>query len=70
MTYFSYEEGGYGDSQLTQDRMSTLKLDYDFDRTGVRLVHSHLQFPIGAELSKKRTYDFNRDEDATQRIVT
>jgi hypothetical protein len=61
-----YEEGGYGDSQLTQQNVE-LKLDYDFDRMELAGT-SHLP-SIGASY-RKTDFDFNRDEDATQRIVT
>ncbi|WP_373958431.1 TonB-dependent receptor plug domain-containing protein [Vibrio gigantis] len=64
-TEMNYEEGGYGDSQLTQQNVE-LKLDYDFDRVELAGM-SHLP-SIGASF-RNTDFDFNRDEDATQRTV-
>lgn len=60
-----YEEGGYGNSQLTQQNMQ-LKFDYDFDRMDVAGT-SHMP-SMGASY-RKTDYDFNRDDDVTQRTV-
>ncbi|WP_047513966.1 TonB-dependent receptor plug domain-containing protein [Vibrio harveyi] len=60
-----YEEGGYGNSQLTQQNVQ-LKLHYEFDRLELAGT-SHLP-SIGAGY-KKTSFDFNRDNDVTQKTV-
>ena len=65
MTYFSYEDGGYGDSQLTQEN-TTFKVDYNLDRLALGNTFHAVSF--GAEY-RKTDYEFNRDHDVTQRTV-
>ncbi|MDH5919185.1 TonB-dependent receptor plug domain-containing protein [Vibrio splendidus] len=65
MSSFSYEEGGYGDSQLTQEN-TTFKVDYSLDRLALGSTFHAISF--GAEY-RKTDYEFNRDYDVTQRMV-
>ncbi|MGF1817444.1 TonB-dependent receptor plug domain-containing protein, partial [Vibrio splendidus] len=65
MTYFSYEDGGYGDSQLTQEN-TTFKVDYNLDQLALGNTFHAVSF--GAEY-RKTDYEFNRDHDVTQRTV-
>lgn len=58
-----YEEGGYGNSQLTQQNIQ-LQLDYEFDRIDID-NSSHL-ISTGAAY-RKTDFDFNRDDTITQR---
>ncbi|KAB0289977.1 TonB-dependent receptor [Vibrio fortis] len=61
-----YEEGGYGDSQLTQQNIE-LKLDYNFDR----MEFAGTSHVASLGLSTKKTdFDFNRDDNVSQRVVT
>ncbi|MDH5912716.1 TonB-dependent receptor plug domain-containing protein [Vibrio splendidus] len=65
MSSFSYEEGGYGDSQLTQEN-TTFRVDYSLDRLALGSTFHAISF--GAEY-RKTDYEFNRDYDVTQRMV-
>ncbi|MFA0569322.1 TonB-dependent receptor plug domain-containing protein [Vibrio gallaecicus] len=56
---FEFYEGGYGDSQMTQQNINLL-LAYDFDRIDVGPT-SHL-ISLGADY-RKTDFEFNRDHD-------
>ncbi|QFT10118.1 TonB-dependent siderophore receptor [Vibrio sp. THAF190c] len=58
---FEYYEGGYGDSDMTQQNIN-LMLAYDFDR--VKLGSTSHVVSMGADY-RKTDYKFNRDSDVT-----
>ncbi len=56
---FDYTEGGYGDSDLTQDTHN-LSMNYEFDR--MTLGDSSHKVELGAQMTRTR-YDFTRHND-------
>ena len=61
----NYEQGGYGNSQMSQQNIN-LMVDYEFDRFKVANT-SHV-VSLGTAY-RKTDYDFNRDDDVSQKTI-
>lgn len=64
-TNANYEQGGYGNSQMTQEN-TNLMLDYVFD--SFSLADTNHVFSLGTSYRKTK-YKFNRDNNVTQQTI-
>lgn len=64
-TNTNYEQGGYGNSQMSQQNIN-LMVDYEFDR--FKIADTAHAVSLGTAY-RKTDYDFNRDADVTQQTI-